>query len=477
MLTYICMLTKQSFINFYLLLKKKVLLLRENKTFLTCAFLLVLYLLSGYCRWIEILMCATAIVSMFFLSINNGLCVLAFLHCFTLSNITYYSCFPITITGFTVILLIKYIIGVKEKRYAVHKKILISMSIFYAVWTVLSLWNLIYFPGFYYYIYLPLAYLLFEMRKEVKISQVMNYMFGGLVVSVLFSLIFQFAPYFQYEAVAGGRFRAFVNNTNCLYIRALFILSYYMYRFLNDKLNKYTFILTYLFVLVVSLATMSKTGFLMFAFISVCFVVLYLKDDFKHKVKYVLLFVLVLLVVGVICREMVYNIIRRFLLAFRSENILIELFTFRTIVWKTYLKEIFRNPYYALFGHGILTKRINSLSVYGPPETHNIYIFLLHRFGFVGTIFLGYIIYLFIKNSNCSKPKMCAYLPLIYLLVESLVENTFNAYSFTMFIFATMILFNGCERPSNIEIENEINKKEEKTENIELVNEKMKNLQ
>ena len=38
---------------------------------------------------------------------------------------------------------------------------------------------------------------------------------------------------------------------------------------------------------------------------------------------------------------------------------------------------------------------------------------------------------------------------MIYLLVEGLVENVFNADSLIMFIFATMILFMECEEPEN----------------------------
>lgn len=443
------MISRQFFSNIYTKSKTKIKDLIQNKTFLTCAFLLVLFLLSGYCRWIEILVCASALISMVFLSINSGLCVLAFLHCFNLSNITYYSCLPITMVGFTIILLVKYILGVKKKKYDVHKTILILMAILYGAWTIFSLWNLIYYSGFYYYAYLPLAYLLFVMRKDIKISKVMNFLCAGVLVSSVFAIIFQFMPGFQYDVIAGGRFRAFMNNTNNLYIRALFVLSYYMYRFINNKLKALPFIALYLLLSVISLATISKTSIIMLAFISLLFVIFYLRKDFKKKIKYVLALLGVLIIVAFICKDFILDILSRFSSAFKSKNILVDLFTFRTIIWETYLKECFKNPFYALFGHGILTKRIESLAVYGPPETHNLYIFLLHRLGIIGTLLLIYIIYRFIKASKCKKPKGCAYLPLIFLFVEGLVENVFNAYNFIMFIFATMILFMECEQPEN----------------------------
>ena len=47
---------------------------------------------------------------------------------------------------------------------------------------------------------------------------------------------------------------------------------------------------------------------------------------------------------------------------------------------------------------------------------------------------------LFIKLLNKDKPKFIAYLPLIFILLESLCDNTMKCYNITYFIFAFMIL-------------------------------------
>ena len=65
----------------------------------------------------------------------------------------------------------------------------------------------------------------------------------------------------------------------------------------------------------------------------------------------------------------------------------------------------------------------------------------LYRFGILGCVALGYIVYLFIKGINKKSPKFIAFLPLMWLLLESLCENTFKCYNITYFMFAGMILF------------------------------------
>ena len=95
--------------NFFSSAREKIFNLRTNKTFLICCFLSVLYLLSGYLKWLELGVCLCALAAIIFLPVQNGFCIFLFLHNFTLSNISYNSFFTITFVGTFAIFLIKYI--------------------------------------------------------------------------------------------------------------------------------------------------------------------------------------------------------------------------------------------------------------------------------------------------------------------------------------------------------------------------------
>ena len=456
---------KEKFVDFFSTLKNKIIDLRFNKTFLVCCLLSVIYLISGYWKWLEILVSVCAIIFMAILPIQNALCIFIFLHSFTLSNIGYDSCFMVTLIGFTLILLVKYILGVKKGRYLYHKKLVIAISTFYIITTALSLFKSLYNGAWLYFTYLPLIYLIFEMRKDVSISQGMNYMFGGMITGCMLSLTSILFPSFQYDCFGGDRFRAFINNTNYLYMRALFVLSYYIYRYLSKDLSNIKFCSIYLLCSAISLATLSKTGICMLALLTLIFVILFLKQDFKKNIKTVGIFALLLIIVAVICYKFIFSIFERFLNAFNSGDLINSLLTGRDLIWSIYLDEIFKNPLNFLIGHGLLTEQIYIASIFGPTETHNFYIFLLYRFGIVGTIALGYIVYLFIKELNPTKPKFIAYLPLIYILIESLFDNTMKCYNITYFLFAFMILFMNCKSKNEECSQNQPEQIEEKTEN------------
>ncbi len=459
---------KEKFQTFINNTKTKIISLKTNYTFLICCLLTFIYLTSGYWKWLEIGVSLCALVFMIFLPIKESFCVFMYLHCFTRSNIGYDSCFMVTLIGYCIILLVKYIIGVKKKQYPVYKKLLISIIVFYVITTAISLFKPIYMGSFLYYVYLPIAYLILCMRKDISISKGMNYMFGGLVASCLLAIIFGFIPYFQYPIIPGSRFQAFLNNTNYLYIRAIFILCYYMFRFGSNKISSLKFLTIFLICSIISLSTKSKTGIAMLALMTVIFIIAYLAQDFKKRIKIVSIFLVVLTGVCLVGYKFIIETIQRFISDFSSKDIVNSLLTFRDEIWIRYLYEICRSPWTALFGHGILKQQIFIAHIFGHTETHNFYLFLLYRFGIIGTVGLGYIVSLFVKCINKEKPKFIAYLPLIFILLEGMCDNTFKCYNFTYYILAIAILFIGCkEKPQKPELKD--NKNENNKNNDELI--------
>lgn len=427
--------------NYFSSIKDYFINLKANKTFLICALLSIIYLISGYLKWIEIAVSVCAIVFMAIIPLQSAFCIFMFLHSFTLSYIGYDSCFMVSLIGFCLILLVKYWIGVKKGDYRFYKKIVIIMTCFVAVSVVISIFKPLYRGAWLYFAYFALFYFIFAMRKEFNITQGMNYMFGGLITSCMLAVVSLCFPLYIYDVIPGNRFRAFINNTNYLYMRAMFVLTYYMYRYLNDKLSHLKFGTIYVLCSIITLSTLSKTGIVMLVLFTCLFFIFFLKQDFKARIKIVGILLLFVLAVGLLCFKFIEIVIERFAKSINSNNIINSILTGRDLIWKLYLQAIFKNPFTALFGHGMLREQIFIASIFGPTETHNFYIFLLYRFGIVGTCVLGYIIYLFIKNLHYNKPKLISYLPLIFILVESLCDNTFKCYNISYFLCAIMILF------------------------------------
>ena len=421
--------------------------LKTSKTILMCLFLTALYLISGYWKWLEIGVSVCAIVFMAIIPMQSAFCIFMYLHCFTLSNIGYDSCFMVTLIGFCIILFVKYVRGLKRKKYEHHKKIFSCISVFYIFTTLMSFFYSFYRGAFLYFTYLPLIYLIFAMRDEFDIKQGMNFLFGGMIASCALGFIFDFLPGFQYTAFHNkieNRFRGLVNHTNYLSLRAVFVLSYYMYRFLDKKMNWVDFTTTFFICSGITILTKSKTGICLLGLMSVLFLILSLKKDFKNNIKCVCVLLCVCLFMCGVFYKQIWEILQRFGSAFTSDDFFGSLLTGRDEIWSKYLKESFSSTRTILFGHGLLAQQLYIPNVFPNfpfVETHNFYIFLLYRFGLVGTAFLTYIIYSIIKETYYTKPQFIASLPLIFILLESFCDNTFKCYNISFFIFAVMILF------------------------------------
>lgn len=221
----------------------------------------------------------------------------------------------------------------------------------------------------------------------------------------------------------------------------MFMLTFYMYLFLKKDLSNIKFGLIYLICAVITVATLSKSGIITLLIMSIILLTVFLKQDFKKNIKTVLIFLACLLTLCLIFYKQVWSLIYRFVESFESENFLKTLLTGRDEIWGTYLNAIFSTPWTALFGHGLITQELYVAEQMALRAPHNLYIFLLFRFGIVGCIFLGILIYNGIKSAAKDKPSFIAYLPIIYLLIESMFDSTFKCYNFTLFAFAFMILF------------------------------------
>ena len=414
----------------------------SNKTIVFCLIFTILFLLAGYVKWFEIAQGIISILAFIILPVQSAFSFFLYLHCFTYSafGARYPISFIILFAVFVIILLVKYCIGLKKNRYHFYKPIVLAISIFVIFYVLISFAYDIYFEAFCYIGYFILAYLFLAMRGEFDIRQAMKYLTASLIISCTLSLIALGLPNYDHEVLYGSsRFNAFSHHPNYLYMVALFVLTYFFYRYLTHNLKTTKFVILYVVCATIVLSTLSKTGIVLLALFSILFFVLLLRENFKKRIIIVLIILLIMTVIALICHKFVFALIDRFVV--NNGDIVNSLLTGRDEIWLEYLKESVKNPLTFLFGHGLVAQEVYIPSQQMTRASHNLYLFLLYRFGLIGLLALIFIVTLFIKNLNKERPKFLASLSLIWYLIESLCDNTFKPYNFMLMILSIMILF------------------------------------
>lgn len=433
--------------------KIKLTNLLNDKVVTICFVLSLLYFISGYFNILEIAVAISVSVCFVVLPINASFCIFLFMHNFTISNIANNVGFTIIFISFVVITLIKYIIGAINGKYNVYPKIIAILSLILILSLSFSIAKPLYGGAFIYILYFPLAYLCLALKDEFNIKQGVNFMLFGLILSCCLSLIGNLLPQYSY-AMGVERFQAFSFHTNYLYMRALFIIAYYMYMVLTYQTSFKNFSFIYIFCAFVTLSTLSKTGMFLLVLFSLIFIIVYLKQDFKSRYKILIWILIGMLVFIAICNQWIIELLDRFIDAFKSGNFWNSLLTDRDSIWKDYLANTFNSPVNALFGNGLLTEQPFIINQQTRRASHNLYIFLLYRFGIVGCCLIACAVYLIIKqlinesiNSPTQntilthKPSLLSSLPLIWYLLESFCDNTFYSFNIMYLVLAILIMF------------------------------------
>ena len=422
-----------------------------NKIVLICLALSTIYFVSGFFNFLEIVVSVIAIICFFFLSTQASLCILFFLHNFLQSGIIWDVGFTVTLVGFCIVTLIKYIIGIKKKKYKLNLKVLICFGIAFVVSMLASINHKIYDGALLYIVYLPLIYFMIEMREDLNITQLMNYMLFGFILSNFMAIVVDFLPNYSYFSALGKRYKALTDNPNGLGMRAVFIATFYISLYFKSGISFIKTLLIYLFCFVVTIATQSKTSLVLLMFFTLIFIILLLKKDFKKNIKFLAIFLIVGLIVCLLCNDMIEKVLVRFIP--NKNNVVSSQLSGRDVIWKYYWIECVKHPITILFGNGLLSQEV---VVHGGPVTsHSLYLFLFYRFGIIGCLALAIGFYFIIKELRKNKSKFTYSLPLIWFLLESLVENTFFSFNITFLPLALLFMF---ENKNNIDKDN---KKEE----------------
>ncbi len=424
------------------IVKQKLKDIITNKTIIACIVLVAIFLAGGYCQYLGIGVIVGAAIFFAIMPIQQSFCLFLFLQSYCYKNGLYGTYIVATFICFILNLFVRYIIGVKKGKYKLYIKHLIAMAVFLVFYICISFFHRLFAEGATYAAYVPLIYLMFAMREDFNLKEGMAYLLGGFISSAILALIVSVLPGYHYEIFPmEHRFIALSAHPNHIHIRGIFLICYYMYRYLAGKLSTLKFALIYVSCAIITILCRSKTGILLLAFFTLLFIILYLKEDFKHRIKFVGIVVAILAVAACIGYKQILAILNRFVSG--DGDFLTNLTTERNYIWLDYLKTIVKSPLVFLFGHGFLADEVYIVMQEMARAPHSLYIFLLFRFGFMGCIALMYLLVMFIKELNKQRPKLINAIPIIWVCIIGLIENIFNFFGIIYIILSFMILFDG----------------------------------
>lgn len=348
------------------------------------------------------------------------------------------------------ILFIKIIIGIKQNKYKLYKKLGYLILAFTIYSLLVSLFHKMAIYSVVYIFFLPIFYMIFITRKEYNLKTLTRV----ICYSVLFACILSLFTLFKTKYICFNsidRFRGFYGSPNTLYMTALLGLSCAMYLFFKNRFTFKEYIMIYFSLAILSLVTMSKSNIVLLAIITIISMVLFIKQNVKKHIWLVLCALSLLGLTMLIFKDLTIKVFERFS-GINSSNFFEALTTGRDDIWLSYIKATFSNPTNALFGHGMLSKYVYVPTQGRDRSQHNLYIFLLYKFGILGTIFLGFIVAQFIIDCKKTKPLFINYIPLIYFVIGALVDNSFMYPQF--YFIVAMALFDTFNKPSKVLLAN-----------------------
>lgn len=408
----------------------------KNKMWFGLGIISVLLFLTQIWQPVEWVSAVVIFVFAIFCSVSEVFCLNMFLMAF--SGIGFQ--FIVGIGSCLVSLLIKYIIDLKNKKKKVFKLPLIISAVILIVYSVFNYgvdYEGVTFGLMTIYI-IALVYFVFVFRKDIEISKCFNFLLLGLVISVALSVVSLPFNSFEKELYhfdgTYKRFHLLTFHMNNLSIHSMFLIAYSIYSLFNRKRKVWIDAVSIVVAIALGIATMSK-AFLLITALCLMYSIICLIVKFKKKsVKYILCLAGVVVVALIIGWRFVDNILNRFFLYFKEGSVLNMLTTGRADIWKGYLKEWTSTPAKIFFGVGIFTKQPMFSSA------HNVWIFLLHRFGLVGICLISFLIFAYIKESD-SKFKMSLYNVIIFGLwfIVSIEENVLSD-QFAIYLMLGIIL-------------------------------------
>ena len=338
-------------------------------------------------------------------------------------------------------LIINYIIQVKRKENKVYLFPLILTTAMLAFYSIIH--YEVGFSGFeqgsliiaIFYA----SYLFFCLHKSMDFQKAIDYMALGLLASTILGAIALLIPTYKYFIYFideyFSRLQLFSAHTNHLSMNCLFLIAFEIYNLINRKSRFLKCALVIIFAMVVGFMTMSK-AFIVILVGFVAYLSIWLIKKYKLKSFRVIIPILIVFVVACfVFKDFMKNIIERFFVYNSDKSIINKFTTGRSQIWFTYMDMIRSSVPKMLFGVGLFTNELI------PIGSHNIYLYILSRFGFIGIVLIAVLIYSYIKNSSGGlKIKYDNMLPFLTYLILGIEEMIFSERFFIFFIVSVVFM-------------------------------------
>ena len=284
-----------------------------------------------------------------------------------------------------------------------------------------------------------LFYFAFVYRKDIKIAKCFNALLAGLFVSAGITLVLSRFEEFKYfiHSFEGYymRLKMTTFHMNNLALLCIFEFAYSIHSILNKSRKIWIDLTSIVFVTILGVLTLSKVFLVMIALFVVYFMIALVVKLKKKSIKYLVMFAGLVVVLCIVGKSYILDIYDRLFLYNNGDSFWNEILNGRVDIWKTYLSDFKSSWHNIWFGVGMFRPNF----VFDP---HNAYIFVLHRFGVVGTALILVLIFAYIK---LAKPKFkfgfCKILLIVTWFVIGLEEVVLSD-QFTIFlIFGLMLLF------------------------------------
>lgn len=311
------------------------------------------------------------------------------------------SIYVITIILAMIVLVIKYVIDVIKKNKQVFW---FPLGVTLAIIAISSLKSIIFRnnnieTGMLLIFVFALIYFVYVYHNEISISKCFNGLFAGLAVAVLISLFLGifFNDKFKYYIWAFDgvykRLKMTTFHMNNLALLCIFEMAFSVHSLLNGTRNPWIDVFAIIFTMILGVLTLSKAFLAMIALFVCYFVFVMIMKSGKKAKKFVIWFAIVVLILCLIGHSYIDHIFDRLFLYNNGDNFFNEILNGRVDIWKQYLNDYKSSWHNVLFGVGLFRRNFDF-------DPHNVYIFVLHRFGIIGIIALGVLVYAYIKDSG-----------------------------------------------------------------------------
>ena len=425
----------------------------SNQTMITFAgTLLLLFAHSLWSPLVYVLM-AFILCSYALSSVENALMYTMFLMFF--SGVL--AVFITSLAGVVLFLLTRYVVDVVRHKVEFYKiPFIISMSLVGVGFLIGIFYDKVEIgQGIVAPVLLIMTYIFFAYRKQINARKVADGLLIGMIASVIVAAVMYLIPaceitLFQWGKVivksvsktlfmSDGtytRLKLITFHINHLSCFCAFAVAYLCYLFINKKdyslKEKIFYIAAFVFAVVIGALTLSKSFIVVCAAIAL-YMLVYIIKAYKTKSLYIICPAVVIGAIGcVVLWDKVLHVLSRFV-AYEG-SFLDMLTTGRVSIWKKFMSDMFANPLKILFGAGFLHPDVVSIG------THNMYVDILYRFGFVGVGALIALVVFFAKSAGVKfKINWKKILPLLIILFFAVQEACIDErFLFVLVGFALM---------------------------------------